>query len=104
MTFGEKLQALRKSRGWTQEQLSEQIRVSRQTLSKWEQGSVLPDTEYVLSVSRLFQVSTDYLLRDEYDRLEQPSEKAPKGARGDVSWLLWVLPGSLGAGVGLLGW
>ena len=103
MTFGEKLQALRNSRGWTQEQLSEQIRVSRQTLSKWEQGSVLPDTEYVLSVSRLFQVSTDYLLRDEYDRLEQPSEKAPKGARGDVSWLLWVLPGSLGAGVGLLG-
>ena len=47
MTFGEKLQALRKSRGWTQEQLSEQIRVSRQTLSKWEQGGVLPDTEYV---------------------------------------------------------
>lgn len=103
MTFGEKLQALRKSRGWTQEQLSEQIHVSRQTLSKWEQGSVLPDTEYVLSVSRLFQVSTDYLLRDEYDQPEPPPEKAPKGARGDVSWLLWVLPGSLGAGVGLLG-
>ena len=103
MTFGEKLQALRKSRGWTQEQLSEQIHISRQTLSKWEQGSVLPDTEYVLSISRLFQVSTDYLLRDEYDRPEQPLEKDPKGARGDFSWLLWVLPGSLGAGVGLLG-
>lgn len=103
MTFGEKLQALRKSRGWTQEQLSEQIHISRQTLSKWEQGSVLPDTEYVLSVSRLFQVSTDYLLRDEYDQPEQPLEKAPKGVRGDFSWLLWVLLGSLGAGTGLLG-
>ena len=103
MTFGEKLQALRKSRGWTQEQLAEQIHISRQTLSKWEQGSVLPDTEYVLSVSRLFQVSTDYLLRDEYDQPEQLQEKASKGVRGDFSWLLWVLTGSLGAGTGLLG-
>ena len=98
MTFGEKLQVLRKSRGWTQEQLSEQIHVSRQTLSKWEQGSVLPDTEYVLSVSRLFQVSTDYLLCDEYDQPEQPLEKVPKGEQRDFSWLLWVGDWPSGAG------
>ena len=38
MTFGEKLQALRKARGWSQEELVQQINVSRQALSKWESG------------------------------------------------------------------
>jgi transcriptional regulator with XRE-family HTH domain len=38
MTFGEKLQALRKARGWSQEGLATQINVSRQALSKWESG------------------------------------------------------------------
>ena len=41
MTFGEKLQALRKARGWSQEELSQQINVSRQALSKWESGGSL---------------------------------------------------------------
>ena len=66
MTFGEKLQALRKSRGWSQEQLAERITVSRQAISKWESGSAVPDTENVVEISRLFGVSTDYLLHDDY--------------------------------------
>ena len=45
MTFGEKLQALRKARGWSQEELATQINVSRQALSKWESGASVPDTE-----------------------------------------------------------
>ena len=67
MTFGEKLLKLRKERGWTQEELAAQIHISRQALSKWEQGTALPDTENVLQVSRLFGVSTDYLLNDDYE-------------------------------------
>lgn len=67
MTFGEKLLKLRKGRGWTQEELATKINVSRQALSKWEQGTALPDTENVLQVSRLFGVSTDYLLNDDYE-------------------------------------
>lgn len=67
MTFGEKLQKLRKAKGWTQEDLAAQISISRQALSKWEQGSVIPDTENVLQISKIFGVSTDYLLNDEYD-------------------------------------
>ena len=46
MSFGEKLQALRKARGWSQEELAGRIHVSRQTLSKWESGgdgAVLPE-------------------------------------------------------------
>ena len=67
MTFGEKLQALRKSRGWSQEQLAERVAVSRQAVSKWESGAAVADTENVVELSRLFGVSTDYLLHDDYD-------------------------------------
>ena len=67
MTFGEKLQTLRKEKGWTQEQLAAQINISRQALSKWELGTAVPDTENVVQISKLFQVSTDYLLNDEYE-------------------------------------
>lgn len=67
MTFGEKLQKLRKEKGWTQEQLAAQINISRQALSKWELGTAIPDTENIVQISKLFQVSTDYLLNDEYE-------------------------------------
>ena len=67
MTFGEKLQKLRKAKGWTQEDLAAQISISRQALSKWEQGAVDPDTENVLQISKIFGVSTDYLLNDDYE-------------------------------------
>lgn len=65
MTFGEKLFQLRKERGWSQEAMALELKVSRQAISRWELGEVVPDTENVLAVSRLFGVSTDYLLRDE---------------------------------------
>lgn len=66
MVFSEKLQGLRKSRGWTQEQLAEQAGVSRQTLSKWELGTAKPDADNIIAVSKIFGVSTDYLLIDDY--------------------------------------
>ena len=66
MTFGEKLQQLRRRQGWSQEELAARIPISRQAVSKWESGAALPDTENVLAISRLFGVSTDYLLHDEY--------------------------------------
>ena len=61
MTFGEKLQYLRKEQNWTQEQLADRIGISRQSLSKWELGAATPDTEHVVRLSRLFGVSTDTL-------------------------------------------
>lgn len=63
MTLGEKLQKLRKARGWTQEELAAQVGVSRQSLSKWESDGALPDTTNVLLLADLFGVTTDYLLR-----------------------------------------
>lgn len=66
MTFGEKLQLLRKGRGWSQERLAEEIPISRQAVSKWESSAAMPDTENVLRISQLFGVSTDYLLHDDF--------------------------------------
>lgn len=78
MTMAEKLIALRKSRGWSQEDLAERLDVSRQSVSKWESGASLPDLDRVLNLSRLFGVSTDYLLRDELEREpEQVSTAEP---------------------------
>lgn len=65
MTFGEKLYRLRRERGMSQEALARDLHVSRQAISRWELGEVVPDTENVLAVSRLFGVSTDYLLRED---------------------------------------
>ena len=64
MTLGEKLQKLRKARGWTQEELSEKVGVSRQSLSKWESDGALPDTANIILLADLFGVTTDYLLRE----------------------------------------
>ena len=66
MTFGEKLQQLRKDRGWSQERLAEEIPISRQAVSKWESGAAAPDTENVVRLSDIFGVSTDYLLHDDF--------------------------------------
>lgn len=68
MTFGEKIQKLRKERGLSQKQLATLISVSRQALSKWENSASIPDTENVLRISKTFGVSIDDLLNDEYDR------------------------------------
>lgn len=66
MTLGEKIQALRKSHSWSQEQLAERIGVTRQALSKWENGTAIPDTNNVVQLAKLFGVTTDYLLMEDY--------------------------------------
>ena len=63
MTLGEKIHILRKQSGMSQEQLAERITVSRQAISKWELGESLPDIDNVVQISRVFDVSTDYLLK-----------------------------------------
>lgn len=66
MKFSDKLVGLRKSNGMSQEDLAEQLGVSRQAISRWEQGTAMPDAGNILLLSRLFHVTTDYLLNDEY--------------------------------------
>ena len=63
MTVADKILKLRKEKGLSQEAFAEQLGVSRQSVSKWESGAVIPDTEKILAMSELFGVSTDYLLK-----------------------------------------
>ena len=66
MTFAEKLYTLRKQHQLSQEELADRLGVSRQAISRWEQGTVLPDVPNLIQISRLFSVSTDYLLGDDF--------------------------------------
>ena len=63
MKFGQKLQQLRKARGWTQEKLAQQLGVSRQAVSKWEVDAAQPDVQNVLQITSLVGVTVVYLLR-----------------------------------------
>lgn len=65
MSISEKIQQLRKKNGFSQEQLAEKLEVSRQAVSKWENGTSFPDIEKLVLISELFQVSTDSLVKDE---------------------------------------
>ena len=101
MEFGEKLQMLRKARGWSQEELAQQINVSRQALSKWESGASIADTENVIALSRLFGVSTDYLLLSESEAANAPTAvptptKESKWPVPRIAWLVILLVAVVG--------
>ena len=66
MKLSDKIIHLRKTNGLSQEDLAEKLNVSRQAISRWENGTALPDAQNVLQISKLFQVTTDYLLNDDY--------------------------------------
>lgn len=66
MKLSDKIVELRKSNGMSQENLAEKLDVSRQAISRWESGSAMPDANNILQLSKLFGVSTDYLLNDDY--------------------------------------
>lgn len=76
MILADKIIALRKRNGWSQEELAEKIGVSRQAVSKWEGAQSIPDLDKVLLLSRLFGVSVDYLLKDELETEEYTKEPA----------------------------
>jgi len=67
MILADKIIRLRKKNGWSQEELAEKMQVSRQAVSKWEGSQTIPDLEKILMLSSLFEVTTDYLLKDEME-------------------------------------
>lgn len=66
MSLSDKIVGLRKSGGMSQEELAEKLDVSRQAVSRWEMGTAMPDATNILQLSKLFHVTADYLLNDEY--------------------------------------
>lgn len=67
MQFHDKLFMLRKEKGLTQADLAEKLEVSRQSVSKWEMGTAIPDLDRIRKISRFFSVSVDYLVNDDVD-------------------------------------
>ena len=76
MILAEKIMTLRKRAGWSQEELAAQLGVSRQSVSKWEGAQSVPDMQKVVQMSRLFGVTTDYLLKEELGEPE-PAQSEP---------------------------
>lgn len=70
MNISEKIMHLRKNNAMSQDDLAEKLDVSRQAISRWENGTALPDAGNILALSKLFHVTTDYLLNDAYENDE----------------------------------
>lgn len=99
MTFAEKLIRLRKREGWSQEALAESLGVSRQAVSRWEQGTALPDAGKLLPCAKLFGVSVDWILDDGQDWEAKSQAAAPAKKPGLLRTILW----SILIGISLLG-
>lgn len=83
MNFSEKLQLLRKSKGFTQEELAEKLNVSRQAVAKWEAGQAYPDIMNLIQISDMMNVTVDYLVKD-----QECTVTLQKSDSGDVEELI----------------
>ena len=103
MTLSEKLQNLRRAAGLSQEQLAEQLGVTRQAVSKWETGEGKPDIDNLLPLAKLLGTTVDYLLDDGADepRTETPPHTPPQSQ--SVGRELWEQLKAFGRRWGWLG-
>ncbi len=84
MSFSDKIYALRNQSHLSQAELAERLKVSRQTISKWEIGSSYPEIDKLIAISNFFHVTTDYLLKDD----------APAGSSANLDRLALEFLGS----------
>lgn len=75
MILADKIMNLRKKEGWSQEELAGKLGVTRQSVSKWEGAQSVPDLDKVIQMSRIFGVTTDYLLKEELGEPEYLSSE-----------------------------
>ena len=94
MALSDKLYMLRKKSGLSQEQLEEQLIVSRQAISKWESGQSVPESEKLIAISNYFDVSLDYLLKDENEIMLQKQALSKTQVTEQIGFLelssVWV--------------
>ncbi len=92
-TLGDKIYKLRKSAGWSQEELGEKIGVSRQAISQWETNAMQPKADNIKAMCVLFNVTSDYLLFDgEEDKKEKnESEGAQSPFKNKVVLIGFIL-------------
>jgi len=91
MKLGERIAEKRREQGLTQAELAEKMMVTRQTVSRWEAGTGLPDVERIAELAAVLGVSCDYLLTDVADQTQTDANDPSKAPV--VSRLLHNLPG-----------
>ena len=99
MTCGEKIQKLRKGRGYTQEDLADILSVSRQSVSRWESDIAFPETDKLITLAKLFKCSIDYLLNDENDELVEVKAKKPLELKRFLLPIITIILGLLSIGL-----
>lgn len=115
MRFGEKLSFLRKQKGMTQMELAEKLDISRQAVSRWEQGISEPSTENLVSIGKLFDVSVDALVNEnvqlqagsavlvaEIEETETPEKRSKYGILKIVGIVLFAVAAILVVCIGLV--
>ena len=73
MSLGNKLAAARRAKNLTQEQLAEKLEVTRQAVSRWESDAAYPETDKIVRMAQILEVSCDYLLQDGVDETGKPA-------------------------------
>ena len=84
MKLSEKLIKLRKEKGLSQEEFGNEVNVSRQAVSKWENEESKPDIDKIQEIGKKFNISYDYLLNDEIETMEEIPKKECKKYKGKV--------------------
>ena len=74
MNIGDKLSELRKQKGFSQEHVASLLNVTRQSVSKWENSIALPETQKLIELSSLYEVSLDYLVKDDLESIQSVSQ------------------------------
>ena len=73
MSLGNKLAAARRAKNLTQEQLAEKLEVTRQAVSRWESDAAYPETDKIVRMAQILEVSCDYLLQDGVEETGKPN-------------------------------
>ena len=94
MTLDKKLARLRKREGLSQAEVSEELDVSRQAVTKWETGTSRPSIENLQSLSRLYNVPLEYLLDESGDELPAPAPEQ-KVQKKEKQWMRLLVIGAV---------
>ncbi|MCO4648517.1 transcriptional regulator [Streptococcus infantarius subsp. infantarius] len=90
MKIGKRIRAYRKIYNLSQEQLADKIFVSRQTVSNWENDKTYPDIQIIMSLSILFNVSLDELIREDLEEMKMKISNNKANKRADIYSLIMI--------------
>lgn len=103
MVISEKIYELRKKSNLSQEQLANELGVSRQAISKWESGQSVPDTDKLVAISEYFNVTLDYLVKDKMETITEVKTSVDEGNKGKKPFeIREILPGLIISGIGII--